>query len=217
MAHTPTAGQAHHHAHHFATADDEFEACKQGMWVFLVTEVLMFGGLFVSYFIFRGLYPTTWHEAHQALSVQMGTINTVVLITSSLTMVLAVGAAQRGQRDRSTLFLVLTFLLACCFLVVKYFEYTSKFHHGLLPGAHFASHDIHAPKANLFFSHYFVMTGLHGLHVVIGMGLMIWLLKRTRAGEFSSAYYTPVEIVGFYWHFVDLVWIYLFPILYLMG
>src|SRR3954463_15756291 len=125
MAHQEV-GQVHHHAHHFASADDEFEAAKQGMWVFLVTEVLMFGGLFVAYFIFRGMYPETWHHAHQELSVKMGTINTAVLITSSLTMVLAVGAAQRGQRDRSMLCLVLTFLLACCFLVVKYFEYTAK-------------------------------------------------------------------------------------------
>src|SRR3954468_19913888 len=116
MAHTVTEAKVHHHAHHFASADEEFEAAKQGMWVFLVTEVLMFGGLFVAYAIFRGMYPTMFHEAHKELSVQMGSINTVVLITSSLTMALGVSSAQKGQRDRSILCLVLTFMLACCFL-----------------------------------------------------------------------------------------------------
>jgi cytochrome c oxidase subunit 3 len=225
MAHAEV-GQVRHHAHHFNTADDEFEAAKQGMWVFLVTEVLMFGGLFVAYGIFRGMYPHMFHVAHEELSVKMGSINTVVLITSSLTMALGVGAAQRGQRDRSIMCLALTFLLACCFLVVKYFEYTAKFEHGLLPGAHFtnehlAAHfpagSIEATKTPLFFSLYFVMTGLHGVHVLVGMGLIAWIIKRTAAREFSPAYYTPVEIVGFYWHFVDLVWIYLFPLLYLVG
>src|SRR4051794_18443445 len=127
----------HHHAHHFASAEDEFEAAKQGMWIFLVTEVLMFGGLFVAYAIFRGLYPEMFHAAHKLLAVKMGAINTVVLITSSLTMVLAVTSTQRGQRDRAILYLIFTFLLACCFLVVKYFEYSQKFHHGLLPGGFF--------------------------------------------------------------------------------
>jgi cytochrome c oxidase subunit 3 len=210
-------GHVHHHAHHFASADDEFEAAKQGMWVFLVTEVLMFGGLFVAYGIFRGMYPHMFHVAHEELSVKMGSINTVVLITSSLTMALGVGAAQRGQRDRSVLCLVLTFLLACCFLVVKFFEYSAKFEHGFLPGRFFHSEHLTEPRADLFFSLYFVMTGLHGLHVIIGMALMIWLIKRTLNKEFTPAYYTPVEIVGFYWHFVDLVWIYLFPLLYLVG
>src|SRR5438270_463016 len=131
-AHAAT-GVEHHHAHHFASAEDEFEACKQGMWLFLVTEVLMLGGLFVAYGIFRGLYPEAFHEAHQHLQVKMGAINTVVLITSSVTMVLAVISTQRGYKDRAVLNLVLTFLLASCFLVVKYFEYSAKFHHGLLP------------------------------------------------------------------------------------
>jgi cytochrome c oxidase subunit 3 len=217
MSHATSVGQDHHHAHHFDSADHEFGAAKQGMWVFLVTEVLMFGGLFVAYGIFKGLYPHTWHEAHEQLNVKMGTINTVVLITSSLTMALGVGAAQRGQRDRSIMCLVATFLLACCFLVVKFFEYSAKFEHGLLPGGYFHSEHITDPKAPLFFSLYFVMTGLHGVHVLIGMGLIAWIIKRTAAREFSPSYYTPVEIVGFYWHFVDLVWIYLFPLLYLVG
>lgn len=207
----------HHHAHHFASADDEFEASKQGMWVFLVTEVLMFGGLFVAYAIFRGLYPEMFHEAHKMLNVQMGTLNTIVLITSSLTMALAVGATQRGQRDRASLCLILTFILAGCFLVVKYFEYAHKFHDGLLPGGYFTNTELHSPKSDLFFSLYFMMTGLHGIHVTVGMGLILWMLYRTRRRDFGPDYYTPVELVGFYWHFVDLVWIYLFPLLYLVG
>lgn len=207
----------HHHAHHFASADDEFEAAKQGMWIFLVTEVLMFGGLFVAYGIFRGMYPEMFHEAHHHLAVKMGAINTVVLITSSLTMVLAVTSTQRGRRDQAILYLIFTFILASCFLVVKYFEYSHKFHDGLLPGGFFSNHELTNPKTPLFFSLYFMMTGLHGIHVLIGMGIIAWILKRTIKGEFSPHYYTPVELVGFYWHFVDLVWIYLFPLLYLVG
>jgi len=207
----------HHHAHHFASADDEFEAAKQGMWLFLVTEVLMFGGLFVAYGIFRGLYPDMFFEAHHHLAVKMGGINTVVLITSSLTMALAVSSTQKGRRDRAILYLVVTFVLACCFLVVKYFEYSHKFHDGLLPGGFFTNTELKHPKSSLFFSLYFMMTGLHGIHVLIGMGVIAWVLRRTIKGEFSPHFYTPIELVGFYWHFVDLVWIYLFPLLYLVG
>ena len=211
----PVAGQ-HRHAHHFNSAEEEFDAAKQGMWIFLVTEVLMFGGLFVAYVIFRGLYPEMFTEAHHMLDVKMGTINTIVLITSSLTMVLAVSATQRGRRDQALLLLGSTFTLACCFLVVKYFEYAHKFHDGLLPGAYFTNEELKNPKAPIFFSLYFVMTGLHGLHVVIGMGLMIWLFIKTLRREFNPNYYTPVELVGFYWHFVDMVWIFLFPLMYLV-
>jgi cytochrome c oxidase subunit 3 len=210
-------GPVHHVAHHFASADDEFEAAKQGMWVFLVTEVLMFGGLFVAYGIFRHLYMETFKEAHQFLNVKLGATNTVVLITSSLTMALAVSSVQKGKRDRAILLLTSTFVLACCFLVIKYFEWTHKFREGLLPGIHFTNTEITAPKADLFFSLYFVMTGLHGLHVVIGMGLIAWMIKRTASKELGPNYYTPIELVGFYWHFVDLVWIYLFPLLYLVS
>ncbi len=214
------AGQefkVHHHAHHFANADEEFEASKQGMWVFMVTEVLMFGGLFVAYGIFRGLYPDMFQEAHKQLDVTMGAVNTVVLILSSISMAYSVSATQRGKKDQAILALVITFLFAGAFLVIKYFEYSHKFHHGLLPGAYFTSPDVHHPKAALFFSIYFMMTGLHGIHILIGMGLIAWLIKRTASREFSPQFYTPVELVGFYWHFVDLVWIYLFPLLYLVG
>ena len=225
MSHAEAAHDGEHHfAHHFASADDEFEACKQGMWVFLVTEVLMFGGLFVAYAIFRGLYPEMFHAAHRELQVNMGATNTCVLILSSISMAWAVGSTQKGQRDKAILGMVLTLILAGCFLVIKYFEWTAKFHHGLLPGGYFEKENPVAeelykqfPKAPLFFSLYFVMTGLHGVHVIVGMGLITWILRRTIKGEFGPSYYTPIEIVGFYWHFVDLVWIYLFPLFYLVG
>jgi cytochrome c oxidase subunit 3 len=212
-----TDAQVHHHAHHFASADDEFEAAKQGMWLFLVTEVLMFGGLFVAFGIFRGLHPAAFHEARQYLAVPMGATNTVVLILSSVTMLLAVTSTQKGKREHAMMYLIVTFLLACCFLVIKYFEYSHKFHEGLLPGAHFTNTEIKDKHASIYFSIYFLMTGLHGIHVLIGMGLMTWLMKRTANKEFSPQYYTPVELVGFYWHFVDIVWIYVFPLLYLVA
>ena len=227
-SHTPAVAAdgtiIHQHAHHFANAHEEFEASKQGMWLFMVTEVLMIGGLFVGYIILRSLYPEVFHQAHAALNVKLGALNTVVLITSSVTMLLGVTSAQRGQRSKSMGYLAMTFLLACAFLVVKYFEYSHKIHDGLLPGGFFNWESVkhHYPtitdeKAPLFFSLYFVMTGIHGLHVVIGMGLIAWLMRRTARKEFSPEFYTPIELVGFYWHFVDLVWIYLFPLLYLVG
>ena len=212
-----TDSLVHHHAHHFNSAEEEFAAAKQGMWLFLVTEVLMIGSLFVLYSLFRGLYPEMFHEAHKLLNVKMGATNTVILITSSVTMVLAVQAAQRGQRDRSKGFIAATFLLGCGFLVVKAFEYHHKFVDGLLPGGLFTNTELVHPKSSLFFSLYFMMTGLHAFHVIIGMGLMIWLYKRTANKEFNPEYYTPIELFGFYWHFVDLVWIYLFPLLYLVS
>lgn len=215
---TNIAGEVqHHHAHHFASADDEFEASKQGMWLFLVTEVLMFGGLFVAYAIFRGLYPEMFHEAHKMLQVKMGATNTLVLITSSITMACAVSATQRGQRSRAILLLVMTLILASCFLVIKYFEYAHKFADGLLPGGYFTNTELKEPKSSLFFSIYFMMTGLHGIHVMVGMCLITWMIIRTARREFGPNYYTPIELIGFYWHFVDLIWIYLFPLLYLVG
>lgn len=189
------------------------------MWVFLVTEVLMFGGLFVAYGIFRGLYPEMFHLAHKELNVTLGATNTLVLILSSLTMAVAVSATQKGERDKALVCLVSTFTLACCFLVIKYFEWSHKFHEGLLPGGHFTNAVLmkEQPKSDLFFSLYFMMTGLHGIHVLVGMGLITWMFIKTLKNDFSPNYYTPIELTGFYWHFVDIVWIYLFPLLYLVG
>lgn len=206
-----------HHAHHFDSADTQFDANKMGIWVFLVTEVLLFGGLFCAFAIFRSWYLPAFVEAHHHLDKVMGGLNTVVLISSSLTMALAVRAAQMNKKNLTVGLLLITLACAGAFLVVKYFEYSHKFHDGLLPGAFFTYPNAKFPEEALFFSLYFMMTGIHGIHVVIGMGLITWILIRAKKGEFSSRYYSPVEGVGLYWHFVDLVWIYLFPLLYLIG
>lgn len=215
MAHVPAA--EHHHAHHFANGVEEFDACKQGMWVFLVTEVLFFSGLFLAYAILRVFYPEMMHHAHKLLDWRMGGVNTVILLTSSLTMALAVSASQRGENEKVVRNLWFTLICAAGFLVVKYFEYSHKIHEGILPGALWHYEHLQDKTAPLFFSVYFVMTGIHGLHVIIGMGLIYWILRRAKGREFGPNYFTPVEVVGLYWHFVDLVWIYLFPLLYLVS
>lgn len=215
------SGQASHHEHHFAhhfeNANHEFISSKFGMWLLLVTEILLFGGLFVAYAMYRGLYPDMFHEASHHLNKVMGGVNTVVLICSSLSMAMAVGMAQRNQPKKSLQLMFITLVCAGMFLVIKYFEYSHKIHDGLLPGAYFTNKELTAPNASLFYSLYFLMTGLHGLHVVIGMGLIAWVMFRTARNEFHEHYYTPVELVGLYWHLVDLIWIYLFPLLYLIG
>tara|TARA_B100000700_G_scaffold326594_1_gene438578 strand:+ start:1197 stop:1853 length:657 start_codon:yes stop_codon:yes gene_type:complete len=209
--------------HHFVDSEQQYEASKFGMWAFLVTEVLTFAGFFCAYAIFRAWNPEMFINAHKALDVVMGGTNTVVLITSSLTMALAIRYIQLNNRKAAIINLVLTLLFAGVFLVIKYFEYEHKFHCGHLPGSYYsplAAPDcmaIQGDNPHVFFSIYFMMTGLHGIHVVIGMGLILWLILRTRKGHFSPAYYTPIEIVGLFWHLVDLIWIFLFPLLYLIG
>lgn len=217
MGHTTGTGTVRHHAHHFESAEHEFNTSKFGMWLFLVTEIMLFGGLFVAYIIFRNLYPEMYVEASHHLNKIMGGTNTIVLLFSSLTMALAIGAAQRNEPKKSARYLIITLLCACAFMVIKYFEYQSKIHHGLLPAGLYTNTELTHPKAPLFFSLYFVMTGLHGIHVLIGMICILWVLRRTMRNEFSTEYYTPVELVGLYWHLVDLIWIYLFPLLYLIG
>lgn len=215
--HQHAGHSGYHHAHHFESADHEFETCKQGLWLFLLQEVLFFSPLFVAYAVFRLTYPQAFIEGHHHLDWRMGAINTIILICSSYTMVLGVRAAQHGDKAKLIRNLLLTLLFATGFLVVKYFEYTHKIHDGLLPGAMFSNAEAKDPHVPLFFSLYFGITGLHGLHVIGGMVAMVWVLLRARKGEFGPGYYTPVEMVGLYWHFVDLVWIYLFPLLYLVG
>ena len=199
-----------------------------GMWLFLVTEVLMFGGLFMAYIAARYMYPETFMHAHHELSVPMGAFNTFLLITSSLTMALGVRAAQTSNRPKLKLYMILTILFALGFMVVKYFEYTAKFGHCLTPGPSYGQanfftdacgdHAAHllalGGEPQLFFGLYFGMTGLHGLHVIIGVGVIAWIYFT--ANRYSAEYYTPVENVGLYWHLVDLVWIFLFPLLYLV-
>jgi cytochrome c oxidase subunit 3 len=215
----PEVGSPNFHvAHHFDSADTQFDSGRLGVWIFLVTEILFFGGMFCAFAVFRSWYFDAFKEAHHHLDKVMGAVNTVVLICSSLTMALGVRSAQQAKTGRTVVMLALTIFFACVFLVIKYFEYSHKFHDGLLPGAAFTAEGFETGvQAGIFFAVYFMMTGVHGLHVVIGIGLITWILVRAARGEFSSRYYAPVEGVGLYWHLVDLIWIYLFPLLYLVG
>jgi len=206
-----------HTAHHFDHADTQFDAGKMGIWLFLVTEILLFGGLFCAFAIYRSWYYPAFVEAHHHLDKVMGGANTLVLITSSLTMALAVRAAQTNKKGQTVGLLLVTLACAATFLVIKYFEYSHKFHDGLLPGRYFTYEHAKYAEEGIFFAVYFMMTGIHGFHVLVGMGLILWITIKAARGEFSSRYYAPVEGVGLYWHLVDLVWIYLFPLLYLIG
>jgi len=207
---------ASHVQHHFVDADQQFDAAKLGMWIFLVTEILFFGGLFAAYIIYRAWYPELFTLASEELNTLWGGVNTVVLIGSSLTVAMAIKSAQLNQIKNISINLGITIALACVFMVIKYFEYTHKFDLGIYPGEFYTFEGIDHPKANIFFSLYYMMTGLHGIHVLVGIGLMIWLLIRAVKGHFDSEYYTPVEITGLYWHLVDIIWIFLFPLFYLI-
>jgi cytochrome c oxidase subunit 3 len=200
---------------HFHSMAQQLEASTLGMWVFLVTEVMFFGGLFMAYIVYRNMYPHAWIQASHELNWQLGGLNTLVLIGSSLTMALAVRAAMLGQKRGQIINLSLTILLGCVFLVVKYFEYAAKFEHHLVPGPHF--NPALEQGAQIFFSLYFMMTGIHAAHMVIGIIMMSIILGMAAKGTFDSEYFAPVEVAGLYWHFVDIVWIFLFPLLYLLG
>ncbi len=264
---TPRYEGKHHLAHHFDTRQQQFDSHKLGMWLFLVTEVLMFGGLFCAYAIYRASHPEIFLFAHTLLDTNLGAINTVVLLFSSFTMAWAVRAAMLGQRRLLSGLLAITLLCGFGFLGIKAVEYNHKWQHGLLWGKSFdyvelqhylatkgeAHGDDHAgshaatptpdagaevmaeldqaaavtvahghdPKqiprnVHIFFGIYFVMTGLHGIHVIAGMIVIGWLLLRSLRGDFGTRNYTAVDLGGLYWHIVDLIWIFLFPLLYLI-
>lgn len=201
---------------HFATEEQQYETATFGMWVFLVTEVLFFGGLFMAYTYYRVQYPDAWAHASEHLNRWIGAGNTVVLIGSSLTMAMAVHSARMSKNRMVAFWIVMTMLLGSVFMGVKAYEYMGKWEHGLFPANWFYQ----APDAGqqrIFFSLYFAMTGLHATHMVIGMGIMVYVVIQALKGAYSSRWFTPVEILGLYWHFVDLVWIFLFPLLYLLG
>jgi cytochrome c oxidase subunit 3 len=204
----------------FETLDQQRETASLGMWVFLVTEVLFFGGMFMTYTLNRSTYPDVFGEASRSINLTLGAINTVVLIGSSLTMAMGVWAAQVGKTRLVTFFLIATLILGTVFLGIKGVEYHEKFVEHHVPGLDFSFEPGASPATNahaqLFFSLYFAMTGLHALHMIIGAGLLLWLIKESLRGRFNAAYNTPVENVGLYWHFVDIVWIFLFPLLYLI-
>lgn len=256
-------------AHHFDTPEQQRESGKLGMWIFLATEILLFGGLFVTYSVYRANHPEIFEYAHRFLSKELGGINTIVLICSSLTMAWGVRAAQLGDRKTLVRMLAATLLFACCFLGIKGIEYEHKWKEGLLWGKRYHPHEkvltrseldkkvpavkllppaqvpdrsqippaaagpkglarpaalpldehgeqVSPDNVHIFFGIYFVMTGLHGLHVIAGMAAIGWILKRSLRGDFGPTYFTPVDLVGLYWHLVDLIWIFLFPLLYLI-
>lgn len=204
-------------AHHFDDLEQQRRAGELGMWIFLATEIMFFGGLFLGYTVYRASYAAIFLDASRRLDLVLGSVNTVVLISSSFTMALAVHAARTGRRGLLLAFLVSTAVLGLVFLGIKFFEYHHKFEEHLLPGAAFRypKAEILA-QAELFFSFYFAMTGLHAAHMIIGVGMLAVLAAMAARGRFSPLYYAPVELGGLYWHFVDIVWIFLFPLLYLL-
>jgi cytochrome c oxidase subunit 3 len=243
-----------HVAHHFDTAKQQYDAAKLGMWIFLMTEVLFFGGLFCAYAVFRANNPAIFIDGHRFLDKPLGAANTVVLIFSSLTMALAVRAAQLGRRRELVGLLTVTLLCGLAFLGVKAVEYRHKWDHHMVPGqariAYWFSRDS-APeprkefrpdetyvrehlaaegfenltqaeyterveRLGIFMGIYFSLTALHAVHVIVGIGVMFWILIGAIRGRFDSQYFTPVDMVGLYWHLVDMIWIYLFPLLYLI-
>lgn len=193
------------HGHEHADPARAREAATLGLWTFLATEVLLFGGLFTTYVVYRIRYPQMFYEDHLKLDRVLGAVNTLVLICSSLTVALGIAAIRRGKVRLLQRYLLATILLAGGFLGVKAVEYAAKFSHGIHPGT------------DIFFSLYFMLTGLHAIHVIGGMAVLSTVAVMAGRGKFSERYHTPVELSGLYWHFVDLVWIYLFPLLYLVG
>ena len=213
-------GHAPHHPylqHHFDNMAQQMEASTLGMWTFLVTEIMFFGGLFMAYLVYRYQSPQGFQEASHHLDIFWGTLNTALLIISSLTMAFAVRAAQTSQKPKTqVMWLVSTMILGAGFLVIKAIEYTDKFTHHIVPGPHFQWEGLYPKPAEQFYSLYFAMTGLHALHMVIGLGIMTVITIMAWKKQFDREYYTPVEVAGLYWHFVDIVWIFLFPLLYLV-
>jgi cytochrome c oxidase subunit 3 len=212
-------GHAHpwYLAHHFDSMEVQNHAVRLGMWLFLGTEVLLFAGLFLGYTVYRWLYHQTFHEASKHLDLTLGTINTIVLITSSFTVALGYHAIKEGKLKACFNYLAFTILCAGAFLVIKYFEYAHKFHEGQLPGKYFTYTGFTDVRgANIYYSVYFLATGLHAFHVIVGASILAWLMMRVRKGKYSPEHYVPVELGALYWHLVDLVWIFLFPLLYLI-
>jgi cytochrome c oxidase subunit 3 len=222
------SSEAHapHVAHHFDNAEQQYDACVLGMWIFLVTEIMFFGGALGVYAVYRYKYPEAFAAASHHLDVVWGTINTTVLLVSSLTVALAVDAAHQRRRERLTYLLVATMILGSVFLGIKMYEYSHKYHDGLIPirGLDFNSAAI-VKEANLasdtgvqlFYGLYFGLTGIHALHMIIGLGIFGTLAVLSWKGKFTGGHSTPIEIAGLYWHFVDIVWIFLFPLLYLIA
>lgn len=204
-------------AHHFETAEQQKDSATLGMWTFLATEILFFGGVFMAYIIYRWLYHDAFAEASRFMDVAIGGINTAVLLTSSLMMALAVHAAREGRKQSTTLFLALTLILGLAFLGIKAYEWNHKWIEHLVPGLNWQYAGTQpSGRVEMFFILYFILTGLHAVHMTIGIGILGGLIIMNARGKFSASRYAPVEISGLYWHFVDIVWIFLYPLLYLI-
>ena len=236
IATAPGEHELHEHPaylrHHFETVEQQREATAFGMWLFLLTEIMFFGGMFAAYLIYRNWYYPAFAAASNTLSITLGAINTAVLITSGFAMAMGVWCAETRRRKGLGISLIFTILFGLVFLGIKYVEYSEKFELHHVPGADFsisqfvhpsaASHETPlspdmAEKTQIYFSLYFAMTGMHALHMIIGIALLVWLLVRAQQGAYTSGYVQPIEYFGLYWHFVDIVWIFLFPLLYLIN
>ncbi len=204
---------------HYADLEQQRETATLGMWVFLLTEIMFFGGMFTGYLVYRVVYFNAWRAGSERMDFLVGTFNTAVLICSSLTMALAVHASQIGKRKLLVIFLIVTMVLGLAFLGLKGLEYYSHWKNHDVPGANFdAEHKLQDPThVQLFFVLYFIMTGFHALHVLIGVGIIAVIAWLAHKGRFTPAYHSPVENTGLYWHFVDIVWIFLYPLLYLIS
>jgi cytochrome c oxidase subunit 3 len=226
LSDSPVTIETHNPAlqHHFADMEQQRNASSFGMWLFLATEIMFFSGMFCAYLIYRYWYFNEFAVGSRTLNLPLGTVNTAVLICSSLTVALSVQAAQAGKRKLLVTLLVLTLLLGLVFLGIKGVEWKEKFDEHHVPGYSFdvtkmaqeSPIPIDPQRSQIFFSLYFAMTGMHALHMIVGVGLFTWLTYKAWKGAFGPQYYTPVENLGLYWHFVDIVWIYLFPLLYLI-
>ncbi len=227
MSDSPVAVEQHgpEHLHHFVDAEQQRDAASLGMWLFLATEIMFFGGMFLAYLVYRSWYYNEFAAGSRSLDIWLGTINTAVLICSSLTVALGVRAAQMGNRKLLVILLLLTIVFGFAFLGIKGVEWYQKYEEHHIPGRTFSADDlirdypqihIDPRPEQIYFSLYFAMTGLHALHMIIGVGIFVFLTYHAWKGRYTPEYYTPVEIGGLYWHFVDIVWIYLFPLLYLI-
>lgn len=213
--------------HHFDSMEQQFDSATLGMWVFLLTEIMFFGGMFCAYMIYRSMYPGAFASTSMHMDPLYGAINTAVLIVSSLSMALAVRAARLGEQKALQILLLVTIFFGLAFLGVKAVEYHAHWEDNKVPlfAGHwdysntdkFPNQAQYAKQAQILFCFYFFMTGFHAVHMIVGVGLMLTIFAMARKGKFNASYFTPVEISGLYWHFVDIVWIFLFPLLYLIG
>lgn len=205
-----------HLAHHFASLERQTEAARLGMWLFLATELLLFGGLFCAYSYYRWMFPAAWAEGSHHMSLGLGTVNTFILLASSFTVAMSIHYARLGQPRLIVVMLGISIAFGLAFMVLKAVEYDDHFRHGLLPGKFLSSHEVHQPGVAMFFVIYYLTTGLHALHVTAGLIVLGVMAFRAARGAFTPDYYTPLDMGGLYWHLVDIIWIFLYPLLYLV-